>query len=129
MRGVTKVVGADLQGLLLAHEKPDLAVLVALQQARLARTPLLPLPAVAVKPVQLALPAARQTASLFSHCLILAMLYGKLTFQYTPNDFAAPPGNAQASNVGRAQVYESLLPLLPRYSLDLLQLHQRPELC
>ena len=56
-RGLTKVVGADLQGLLLAHEQPDLPVVLALQQSDLPCAPLLPLPRLVVKAVQLALPA------------------------------------------------------------------------
>ena len=54
---LTKVVGPNLKGLFLPHEQPDLPVLLALQQADLPHAPLLPLPRVVVKAVQLAFPA------------------------------------------------------------------------
>ena len=51
------MVCADLQGLFLPHEQPNLPIVLALQQSDLPRASLLPLPRVVVKAVQLALPA------------------------------------------------------------------------
>ncbi len=51
------MVGADLEGLLLAHEQADLAGVIALQQPHLPNATLLPLPRVVVEAVQLALAA------------------------------------------------------------------------
>lgn len=53
----TKVIGADLEGLLLAHQQPDLSGVIALQQPDLANAALLPLARIVIKAVQLALTA------------------------------------------------------------------------
>lgn len=58
----TKVVGANLESLLLAHEQPDLSGFLALQQPDLPNAALLPFARVIVKAVQLALAASTCTA-------------------------------------------------------------------
>jgi hypothetical protein len=60
---VTKMVGADLEGLGLAHDEADLGGLLVLQQLHGARPALLPLAPVLVEAVQLRLPAATPTVS------------------------------------------------------------------
>lgn len=52
------MVCADLEGLLLAHQQPDLAILVAFEQPNLAYATLFPLPRIVVEPIQLALAAS-----------------------------------------------------------------------
>ena len=58
----TKVVGADLERLLLAHQQPNLSGVIALQQPDLANAALLPLARIIIKAVQLALTADRCNA-------------------------------------------------------------------
>ena len=55
-RGVTKVIGADLECLRLAHDEADLGGLLVLQQLDGARTPLLPLVPLLIESIQLGLP-------------------------------------------------------------------------
>ena len=56
-RGVTKVIGADLECLRLAHDEADLGGLLVLQQLDGARTPLLPLVPLLIESIQLGLTA------------------------------------------------------------------------
>ena len=53
---LTNVVGPDLQRLVLPHEQADAPVLLVPQQLGLPNPPLLPLPSVVVKAIQLAAP-------------------------------------------------------------------------
>jgi hypothetical protein len=57
------MVGADLEGLSLAHDEADLGGLIVLQQLHGAHATLLPLVPVLVEAVQLRLPAATPTVS------------------------------------------------------------------